>query len=57
MVVAAIGNIATVIVVNRDPTVILMMVVRVRIDTSRTMHCFMGSPRRNRHAHAKCKPH
>lgn len=57
MVVAAIGNIATVIVVNRDPTVILMMVVRVRIDTSRTVCGLMGSPRRNRHAHAKCKPH
>lgn len=57
VVVAAVGNIATVIVVDRDPTAVLMMVVRIRIDTSRTVCCLMGIPRRNRHGHAKCKPH
>ena len=57
MVMAAVGNIAAVIVMDRDTTVILMMVVRICIDTSRTVCRFMSSPRRDRYAHAKRKRH
>ena len=56
MVMPAVRCVAIVMFMNRNPAIILVMMVFIDADLSRAIRCIVNRPRRNRNANAKCKP-